>query len=164
MRDHEELADEPSADESSTEAGASRGCGVVGCVILVVMLVALGFGAATFAGAVDPILDRFRTPDEVVREYMLSYEDGDRERAARFLCQELRTAVGAGPLRDPVAALEPEGASWRWRGVEDESPYPREGGRVAIYYEIDQPGTGARRTGQALLANEDGWRICAFGE
>lgn len=149
------------ADPDGGQTAASRGCGVVGCVLVIAVLVGLGLGAAALTGAVDPFFDRFRSPADVVREYMLSFEDGDRERAVRFLCADLRVQVEGGPLPDPVAALETEG-SWRWSGVEDEFPYPRPDGRIAIYYQIDQPGTGAARRAQALLVDEDGWRICGF--
>jgi hypothetical protein len=56
----------------------------------------------------------------------------------------------------------PAGSPRAWTaGVEDEFPYPRPGGRLAIYYWVHS-GLGERRA-QALLEREDdGWRICAL--
>jgi hypothetical protein len=133
-----------------------RGCGVIGCLLIVVVLVGLG-ALAYFGGrALEPFADRFLwAPHDVVREYLTSYEDEDAERARRFLCSDIR----GGRLLDPST---PAGSPSAWTaGVEDQFPYPRAGGRVGIYYSV-RSGLGVNRA-QALLEREDeGWRICAF--
>ncbi len=155
------MSDEPT-DDATAEApvrGPSlreRGCGLIGCLVLIGLLV--GFGALVYFGgrALEPIADRFLwAPHDVVREYLIAYQDDDLERARRFLCSD----IGAGPVLDPAA---PVGSPRSWTaGVEDEFPYPRPNGRLSIYYEVRSV-LGDRRA-QALIEREDdGWRICAF--
>lgn len=133
-----------------------RGCGVIGCLLIIAVLVGLG-ALAYFGGrALEPLADRFLwAPHDVVREYLTSFEADDTERARRFLCSDIR----GGRLLDPST---PVGSPSAWTaGVEDQFPYPRAGGRVSIYYNV-RSGLGVDRA-QALLEREDeGWRICAF--
>lgn len=145
--------------EESPSRRGSRGCGLLGCLVLILLLVAIGAGAAALAGVLDPIIDRFRSPAEVVREYLAAYQDDDLERARRFLCADLRDSLGDAELPNPATVVDPDATAWT-AGVEDEFPYPREGGRVGIRYEVRLP--IETRTAQALLVNEDGWRICGF--
>ncbi len=144
---------------TSDERGPSlreRGCGWIGCLLIIGVLV--GLGALVYFGgrALEPLADRFLwAPHEVVREYLIAYEDDDRERARRFLCSDSR----AGRLLDPSA---PVGSPGSWTAsVDDVFPYPRDGGRIAIYYR-GRSVLGEPRA-QALIEREDeGWRICAF--
>lgn len=139
--------------EERPSAG-SRGCGVIGRLLIVGLLVAVVAGGAFLSDAFDPIFDRFvRQPHEVVAIYLEAHERGDEARARRFICSDIRD----GPLLDPSAPL---GGRQRGFGGEiDAFPYPRSGGRVAIFYSLDRNGPSA----QALLEREDeGWRICAL--
>jgi hypothetical protein len=133
-----------------------RGCGLIGCLLIIAVLVGLG-GLVYFGGrALEPLADRFLwAPHDVVREYLIAYEDDDRDRARNFLCSD----VAGGPLLNPA---EPVGSPGSWTaGVDDTFPYPRPGGRLAIFYNV-RSGLGEQRA-QALLEREDeGWRICAF--
>jgi hypothetical protein len=150
-------------DEGATEETYARGpnlrergCGLIGCLVLIGLLV--GFIAIVYFGgrALEPLADRFLwAPHDVVREYLLAYQDDDTERARRFLCSDIRE----GRLLDPSA---PVGSPGAWTAsVEDEIPYPRANGRLAIYYEVTSV-LGDKRA-QALLEREDeGWRICAL--
>lgn len=136
------------------QGGGSRGCGGLGCLLLIGLLLAVGAGGLYLSDALDPLYDRFlRQPHEVVELYVEAYEQEDEARARRFLCSAIRD----GRLLDPSTPL-----GGRQRGLGggiDEFPYPRSGGRVAIYYTLDANGPSA----QALLEREDaGWRICAL--
>jgi hypothetical protein len=135
---------------------ASRGCGYIGCLLLIGILVALGAGVYFLGNALEPLADRFLwAPHDVVREYIDAYEDDNSARARRFLCAEIR----GGPLLDPAAPLG-GGDVWT-RGAVEQFPYPRPGGQVGIYYELHLPIRDAR--GQALVQRQDdGWRICAL--
>ena len=110
---------------------------------------------AYFGGqALEPLADRYLwAPHDVVREYLVAYEAEDTERARRFLCSDIRS----GRLLDPA---QPVGSPSAWTAhVDDTFPYPRPGGRLAIYYEV-RSALGDRRS-QALLEREEaGWRIC----
>ena len=140
--------------EDQAQSTSSRGCGVIGCPLILLLLVGMAAGGLFLSNALEPIYDRLlRAPHEVVSEYLAAHARNDTDRARRFLCSEVR----GGRLLDPAAPLGggPPGLG----GAIDEYPYPRPGGRVAIYYQLDQHG----RRGQALLQREDeGWRICAF--
>ena len=155
--DPEEYGDESSEpqeyESSASTSRGSRGCGVIGCLLVIGIFVALGAGALAMGNALEPLADRFLwAPHDVVREYIAAYDNDDLERARRFLCSDVR----AGRPLDPGA---PFGASASNAFVEDELPYPRPGGQLAIYYRVDRFGPRA----QALLEREDdGWRICAF--
>ena len=138
----------------------SAGCGLLGCLAIIVVLVALGAGAAAVAGLLEPIVHRFRSPADAVREYLDAYEAEDVTRARSFLCEELRGALGDAELPNPAAVVDPDAGDAWTAGVEDEFPYPRGEGRVGIRYQVRLP--IETRTGQALLVNEDGWRICEF--
>ena len=134
----------------------SGACGVIGCLLLIGILVAGVAGTFFLGNALEPLADRYLwAPHDVVREYLAAYEKSDDERARRFVCEGIRSAG----LPDPSAPL---GRPTSWTAsVEDEFPYPRPNGQVAIYYEI-RSGLGDRR-GQALLEREEGgWRICEF--
>lgn len=152
MTDEEEFQEPETRGPSLRE----RGCGLIGCLLIIGLLV--GFGAIAYFGgrALEPLADRFLwAPHDVVREYLIAYEADDTERARRFLCSDIR---GRG-LLDPAL---PVGSPSAWTaGVEDVIPYPRPNGRVGIYYQV-RSGLGTRRA-QAYLEREDeGWRICAF--
>jgi len=144
-------------DEDAPRPGvASRGCGLIGCVLIIAVLAALGAGVFFLGQTLEPLADKYLwAPHDVVREYLIAYEGDDTERARGFTCSEVR----AGRLPDPAAPL---GAPSAWTaGVDDPFPYPRANGRVALYYPL-RSGLGERR-GQALLRREDdGWRICEF--
>jgi hypothetical protein len=132
-----------------------RGCGLIGCLLIIGVLVGLG-AVAYFGGrALEPLADRFLwAPHDVVREYLIAYEDDDTERARRFLCEDIRS----GSLLDPAV---PVGSPSAWTaGVEDQFPYPRAGGRLGIYYSV-RSGLGERRAQALLEREEEGWRICA---
>jgi hypothetical protein len=141
-------------DDETTDLGgpsvASRGCGLVGCLLIGALLAAIVISAVALGGALEPLADRFLWgPHDVVREYFAAHR---REDAARM--QHL-TCVGAGQL-NPLFPFEFRAGS---PYVEDEFPYPRDGGRVAIYYRLEPRGERA----QALLEREDaGWRVCEF--
>ena len=160
--DDEEAAEQAQAeqfaaqDQSEQPSRGSGACGVIGCLLMIGVLVALGAGVYFAGNALEPLADRFLwAPHDVVREYLAAYQDEDTERARRFLCSDIRS----GRLLDPA---QPVGGPSAWTaGVEDTFPYPREAGRLAIYYEV-RSGIGDRRA-QALLEREDeGWRICAL--
>jgi hypothetical protein len=143
-------------DASSGTSVASRGCGLIGCLLIIATFVAFGVGIYVLGNKLEPLADRFLwAPHDVVREYLAAYEAADTERAGRFVCAD----VPSGRLPDPAAPL---GGPTAWTsGVDDQFPYPRPDGRVAIYYQVTS-GVGTRR-GQALLVREDdGWRICEF--
>ena len=149
--------EDPGVDEPVRGPGLrERGCGLIGCLLIIGVLVGLG-ALAYFGGrALEPLADRFLwAPHDVVREYLTSFEDDDTDRARRFLCSDIR----GGRLLDPST---PVGSPSSWTaGVEDQFPYPRAGGRVGIYYNV-RSGLGVDRA-QALVEREDeGWRICAF--
>lgn len=146
-------------EHGALERGPSlreRGCGWIGCLLLIGLLV--GFGALMyFAGrALEPLADRFLwAPHDVVREYLVAYEEGDMARARQFVCAGMRD--GAPP--DPAA---PVGSPRAWTaGVDDTFPYPRANGRLAIYYSV-RSGLGERRAQALLEREEEGWRICAL--
>jgi hypothetical protein len=129
---------------------------VIGCLLLIGILIA-GVVSTFFLGnALEPIADRYLwAPHDVVREYLAAYEERDDDRARRFVCEGIKSAG----LPDPAAPFGEPG-SWT-ASVEDEFPYPRPNGQVAIYYTL-RSGAGDRR-GQALLQREEGgWRICEF--
>ncbi len=154
FRDPDHQVEEPSSD--GPEAAGSRGCGFIGCLLIIGVLVALGAGAFVLGQRLEPFADKYLwAPHDVVREYLTAYEEGDLDRARGFLCAG---RINAG-VPDPS---EPLGSPRSWTaGVEDEFPYPRPNGQVGIYYRITS-GLGERR-GQALLDREEGgWRICDF--
>ncbi len=142
-------------DESPPSA-RSRGCGLIGCILIIALLGGLGAGVFLLGNALDPLADKYLwAPHDVVREYLIAYERDDTERAHRFICSGLTS----GHLPDPAAPLDAPSA-WT-AGVSDQFPYPRANGRVGIYYSL-RSSLGERR-GQALLQREeDGWRICEF--
>lgn len=144
---------EGAPDESRGAGLISRGCGWLGCLLIIGVLVAIGAGIFALGNALEPLADRYLwQPHDVVRQYFDAWRQDDRQRAARFLC-----AGQTRPL-DPMAAL---GSRVGSPYVDDEFPYPRDGGRVAIYYRGQSTGPRA----QALLEREDeGWRICEFVE
>lgn len=143
-------------EQPSPPASGSRACGVIGCLLVVGVLVALVAGVWVLGNTLEPLADRFLwAPHDVVREYLAAYEDRDTERARRFLCRQQRAAG----LLDPAA---PVGGPSAWTAsVEDEFPYPRSGGQVGIYYRVVS-GLGDRRAQAYLEREEDGWRICAL--
>jgi hypothetical protein len=152
------MTDQEAPDESYARGPSlrERGCGLIGCLVLIGLVV--GFGALVYFGgrALEPLADRFLwAPHDVVREYLLAYQDDDTERARRFLCSGIRD----GRLLDPAL---PVGSPSSWTAsVEDEIPYPRANSRFAIYYEVTS--VLGRTRAQALLEREDeGWRICAL--
>lgn len=131
----------------------SRACGVVGCLLILGLLVAVSVGAFAVGNALEPLADRFLwAPHDVVREYLDAYENRDTARAERFLCPGTR-------LLDPAA---PEGGGETWtRGAVDPFPYPRPNGQIGIFFELRLPIRTARV--QAYVErHEEGWRICAF--
>ena len=140
--------------DEATAPGPSlrqRGCGLIGCLVLIALLV--GFGAVVYFGgrALEPLADRYLwAPHEVVAAYFEAYRMKDTERAQRLLCD------GVNGLLNPAAPFGRQSAN---PAVDDHFPYPRGGGRIGIYYRIEF--RGAR--GQALIEREDGgWRICEF--
>lgn len=149
-------------DEPGTEVdvgrppAGSRACGLIGCLLLIGLLVAVGAGALALTNALEPLFDRYLwAPHDVVREYLDAYERGDTERARRFLCSDVRSGQPLNPGA-PMGVDSPRGH------VEDRFPYPR-GDRLAIYYAVNVPGRVTDARAQALLEREDeGWRICAF--
>jgi hypothetical protein len=156
--DDEHIDDERSGDDAPPpRSSGSRACGVIGCLLVIGVLAGLAVGAFALNNALEPIFDRFLwAPHEVVREYLMAYEAGDSERARRFLCEDIR----AGRPLDPGA---PHGVSAPSAYVDDTFPYPRPGGRWAIYYAVNVPGRVTDARAQALLEREEeGWRICAF--
>jgi hypothetical protein len=158
MMDDEQLeAQEPDPDQPAPSRG-SGACGIIGCLLIIGVLVALAAGVYFGGQALEPLADRYLwAPHDVVREYLTAYEDDNTERARRFLCSDIRS----GRLLDPA---QPVGSPSAWTaGVSDTFPYPRPGGQLAIYYFV-QSGLGERQA-QALLEREDdGWRICAFAD
>jgi hypothetical protein len=137
------------ASDTSGQSLVSRGCGWIGCLLLIGILVAVGAGVYALGNALEPFADRFLwQPHDVVREYLDAWRRDDAQRAERFVCS------GVEGVLDPMAPLGSRvGAPY----VDDEFPYPRAGGRVAIYYRAERFGPRA----QALLEREDaGWRIC----
>ncbi len=152
------MTDDEANYETSTRGPSlrDRGCGLIGCLLLIGLLV--GLGALVYFGgrALEPLADRFLwTPSDVVREYLLAYQDGDMDRARRFLCSDIRD-------RQPLDPSTPVGSPQSWTAaVEDTFPYPRPNGRLAIYYQVTS--VLGDRSAQALLQREDeGWRICAL--
>jgi hypothetical protein len=147
------------APESLPEgSGGRRGggaCGVIGCLLIIGVLVAMGAGVFFLGERLEPLADRYLwAPHDVVREYLAAYERGDTERARRFVCSDIKSAG----LPDPAA---PVGDPRSWTaGVEDEFPYPRPNGQVGIYYAV-RSSLGERRAQALLEREEDGWRICA---
>ena len=141
-------------DKEVTSRGPSlrdRGCGLIGCLLVIVVLVGLG-AAAYFGGrALEPLADRFLwAPHEAVAAYFEAYRMNDAERAERFLCD------GVDGLLNPAAPFGRETGS---PYVDDHFPYPRPDGRLGIYYRIEFRGD----RGQAMIEREDdGWRICEF--
>jgi hypothetical protein len=135
---------------------ASRGCGLIGCVLILGVLVAIGAGIYFAGNALEPLADKYLwAPHDVVREYLTAYEDGKVERARQFVCDSAK----AGRLPDPSA---PVGGPGAWSaGVDDTFPYPRAGGRWAIYYVV-RSSLGEDRAQALLEREEDGWRICEF--
>jgi hypothetical protein len=134
----------------------SGACGMIGCLLIIGILVAGVVGTFFVGNALEPLADRYLwAPHDVVREYLAAYEDADDERARRFVCEGIRSAG----LPNPASPFGPLN-SWT-AFVEDEFPYPRPNGQVAIYYQV-RSGIGDQR-GQALLEREEGgWRICEF--
>jgi hypothetical protein len=133
----------------------SRGCGVIGCLLIVVVLAGLLVGALALGNALEPLADRFLwSPADVVREYLAAYEKNDTARAHKFVCDGVAGAPNPG---------EPVGTDGTSAFVDDSFPYPRDNGRLAIYYAVNVPGFSNPKKAQALLHREDaGWRICAF--
>ncbi len=127
-----------------------RGCGYIGCALVIVLVVGLAAGALTMGSALEPLADRYLwQPHEVVSEYFDAHRRQDVERARHFQC------AWVTGLLDPMAPLGRRTGS---PFVEDELPYPRGDDQVAIYYRAEQHGARA----QALLEREEaGWRICA---
>ena len=143
-------------EETRGPSLASRGCGWIGCLLIIGILVAIGAGVYFAGNALEPLADKYMwQPHDVVREYLVAYEDDNTDRAQRFLCSDVPTRR----LLDPA---EPLGDFSTWTAaVEDTFPYPRDGGQIAIYYELTTAISSP--TGQALLRREDdGWRICSF--
>ena len=159
MTDEEvQTYDEKQYEEPAPRSGLlARGCGWIGCLLLIGLLVAIGAGVYFGGKALEPLADRYLwTPSDVVREYLTAYDDGDMQRARHFLCSNI---AGQQPL-DPGA---PVGAKSTTAFVDDTFPYPRGNGRLAIYYGVRVPGFSNPRRAQALLEREDaGWRICAL--
>ena len=153
------MTEETAPQEEFVEPGERRRgggmCGAIGCLLIIGVLVA-GIAGTFFVGeSLEPLADRYLwAPHDVVREYLVAYEEGDFERARRFVCSEIKSAG----LPDPSA---PVGDPNSWTAsVSDQFPYPRPDGQVAIYYRV-RSGLGERGA-QALLEREEGgWRICA---
>ena len=151
--------DDPDRRVGEEVGGGGRrrsGCGVIGCALIIVVLVALVVGTFVLGQRLEPLADKFLwQPHDVVREYLNAYEHGDLDRARGFLCAD---RINAG-VPDPS---EPLGSPRSWTAaVDDETPWGRSNGQVGIYYRITS-GLGGRR-GQALLDREEGgWRICDF--
>ena len=124
---------------------------------MLIGIVVAGIAGTFFAGAaLEPLADRYLwAPHDVVREYLVAYQEGDFDRARRFVCENIKSAG----LPDPSA---PVGDPNSWSAfVEDEFPYPRPDGQLAIYYAV-RSSVGERRA-QALLEREEGgWRICSL--
>ncbi|HVM30091.1 MAG TPA: hypothetical protein VM305_04900 [Candidatus Limnocylindrales bacterium] len=138
-------------EDHSGPSVRQRGCGWLGCALVILLLGAIGAGLLAAGNALEPLADRYIwQPHDVVREYFAAHRRGDHDRARRFQCE------GTTGLLDPYAPLGRQlGAPF----VEDELPYPRSAGQVAIYYRAEQHG----RRAQALLQREEaGWRICSF--
>ncbi len=151
-----EDTDYPVDRERSGGGRGSTGCGLIGCLLIIGILVASAVGVYLAGQRLEPLADRFLwAPHDVVREYLVAYEAGDLDRARGFLCA---ARVNAG-VPDPS---EPLGSPRSWTAsVDDEFPYPRPNGQFGIYYQVTS-GLGDRR-GQALLVREEsGWRICDF--
>jgi hypothetical protein len=141
-------------DQESRPRGPSlrqRGCGLIGCLLIIVVFVGLGAGFYFGGRALEPLADRFLwAPHEAVSAYFEAYRMNDLERAQRLLCD------GVDGLLNPAAPFGRESGS---PYVDDQFPYPRPGGRIGIYYRIEFRGD----RGQALVEREDdGWRICEF--
>jgi hypothetical protein len=132
-----------------------RGCGLIGCLIIIVALVGVVVGAWALGNTLEPLADRFLwSPADVVREYLAAYDEDDTARARRFVCSNVATVL------DPGAPVNADSFS---AYVDDTFPYPRDNGQLAIYYAIRVPGFSSPRRAQALLRREDaGWRICSF--
>lgn len=131
-------------------------CSVVGCLLVIGVVVAVVAGAFALSNGGQPFADRHLwAPHDVVREYLAAFVAGDIDQARLLVCEDIKNAG----LPDPAA---PVGNPRSWTAaVEDEFPYPRSEGRVAIYYRVTS-GDGDWRA-QALLEREEGgWRICAF--
>jgi hypothetical protein len=91
-------------DETRVESGTgrtslvSRGCGLIGCVLLIVLVVGVVAGAYFAGNALEPLADRFLwTPADLVRVYLAAYEEGNKERARSFLCDDVRGGGGQTP-------------------------------------------------------------------
>jgi len=157
VSDEPEQSSEPfEPDESGGRRRGGGLCGIIGCLLIIGVLVA-GVAGTFFAGAaLEPLADRYLwAPHDVVREYLTAYQEGDFDRARRFVCEQIKSAG----LPDPSA---PVGDPNSWSAfVEDEFPYPRPDGQFAIYYAV-RSSVGERRA-QALLEREEGgWRICSL--
>ncbi|MDP8904219.1 MAG: hypothetical protein M3N29_02685 [Chloroflexota bacterium] len=106
----------------------SRACGVIGCLLVITLLVGLGAAAFALGNALEPLADRYLwAPHDVVREYFDAWRRDDRPRMQRFLCE------GVNGVLDPQAPFDHRVGS---PYVEDDFPYPRPGGRLAIYYRL----------------------------
>ena len=143
-------------EETRAPTLASRGCGWIGCLLIIGILIALGAGLYFAGNALEPLADKYLwQPHDVVREYLVAYADGNTDRAARFLCADRSS-------RKPPSPAEPLGDFSTWTAaVADQFPYPRSNGQIAIYYELTTAISSP--TGQAILQREDdGWRICEF--
>ncbi len=157
MTDNEDPEYQQLPDDVGPQTGsASRGCGLIGCLLIIAVLAALGAGVFLLGNALEPLADKYLwAPHDVVREYLIAYERDDTARARKFVCSAIRT----GQLPDPAGPL---GGSSAWTaGVDDQFPYPRGNGRVAIYYTL-RSGVGERRDQAILQREDDGWRICEF--
>jgi len=98
----------------------------------VLLLVGIGAGLFAAGNALEPLADRFLwQPHDVVREYFVAHQRGDTERARSFQCEWVTG------LLDPYAPL---GTRTGVPHVEDELPYPRPDGQVAVYYRATQHG------------------------
>jgi hypothetical protein len=160
MADEELTYDEQAASELTPGTSLrARGCGWIGCLLLIGLVVAVVAGVYFAGRALEPIADRFLwAPSDVVREYLAAYEARDTDRARHFLCSD---TASQGVL-DPGAAVGAPSTSTS-AFVDDTFPYPRANGQVAIYYAVNVPGFANPKRAQALLEREDvGWRICAF--
>lgn len=149
-----------SVEEQDQQRGtglAARGCGWIGCLLVIAIVIALGAGIYVLGNKLEPLADRYLwTPADLVKVYLAAYDEGDTARARSFLC----SAVKGGQALDPGA---PFGVTSSSAFVEDQFPYPRDNGQIAIYYAVRIPGFSTPRRAQALLVREDaGWRICSF--